>query len=99
LASVAGWCTGNFLNAMSSLFQINQWVSVFLGIIFLGTPTGVFQWLLLKRHLYRAKWWIVARTVSGGYIFPLTGIALVWLVERSRISDKRKDTDLLKIDI
>ena len=62
-----------------------------------GTVVGVLQWLLLRRRVARAGWWVLASTIgwvvavpAGGMTGPpgwaaygaITGTALVWLLRQ-----------------
>jgi len=48
---------------------------IILGVLF-GAVIGVFQWLVLRRHIDRAYWWIVATVAGLGLGAPLGIIAL-----------------------
>ena len=47
-----------------------------VSFIFLGLSIGVSQWLLLRRRLPRAGWWIVANVVGWGLLALIMGGAL-----------------------
>jgi hypothetical protein len=51
--------------------------TVFPGVVgaAFGTPFGIGQWLMLRRHLRRAGWWVLASSVGYGLVF-LAGASL-----------------------
>jgi hypothetical protein len=55
-------------------FGLSATIGTICGIVF-GVITGFFQWLVLRRYLSRAGWWIVASAVGWA-----VGIALGWIV-------------------
>jgi hypothetical protein len=55
-------------------FGLSATIGTICGIVF-GVITGFFQWLVLRRYLSRAGWWIVASAVGWA-----VGIALSWIV-------------------
>jgi hypothetical protein len=66
-----------------------------------GTSIGIMQWLVLRRQVYKAGWWVLANgvgfamfgfvnsvvsfVVSMVFVIAITGLVLVWLL-RERIS-------------
>ena len=68
------------------------------GVSIFGTVVGVLQWLVLRRQVPRAGWWVLASTVGWVVGLPLgdingppglgavygafTGTALVWLLRQ-----------------
>jgi hypothetical protein len=69
VATIVGWLLGVFLilipgwlNWTNSLFNLD------LAFIVMGLSIGVGQWLLLRRRLLRAGWWIGANVVSWGVL-------------------------------
>ena len=96
LASVVGWGVGGVV--LGPVFGV---VEPAFGLLVGGAAVGaiggavlgVLQWLVLRRQLARAGWWIVASTVGwavGGAAFGLVGGAvagfLQWLVLRRRLA-------------
>ena len=96
LASVVGWGVGGVV--LGPVFSV---VEPAFGLLVSGAAVGaiggaalgVLQWLVLRRQLARAGWWIAASTVGwavGGAAFGLVGGALAgflqWLVLRRRLA-------------
>ena len=87
----AGWCwvpCSAWLSRPSGLLVGGAAVGAIGGAVL-----GVLQWLVLRRQLARAGWWIEASTVGwavGGAAFGLAGGAvagfLQWLVLRRRLA-------------
>jgi WD40 repeat protein len=48
---------------------------ILLGILF-GIASGILQWLILRRHISRAYWWIAATAAGLGLGTPLGSFAL-----------------------
>jgi hypothetical protein len=68
-ATIGGWLLGilltmvpGWLNWTSQLFNFD------LAFIVMGLSIGVWQWLLLRRRLLRAGWWIGANVVGWGLL-------------------------------
>ncbi len=75
-----------------------------------GTVVGVLQWLVLRRQVARAGWWVLASTVGwvvggpvGGFVGwaalgavygAITGSVLVWLL-RQRLPDSDQPSAFL----
>jgi len=74
VATSAGWIAGYFI----TLFMLPE-EFVFLEGMVLGLTTGIAQWLILRRELHWAGWWIVFSIIgwiTGLTLFPgvlLTG--------------------------
>lgn len=71
--TIGGWLLGLFLtlipgwlNWTSSLFHLD------VAFIVMGLSIGVGQWLLLRRRLPRAGWWIVANVAGWGLLALIT---------------------------
>lgn len=78
----------------------------FGGVSLFGTVVGVLQWAVLRRHVPRASWWVVASTAGWGLGMPIgdivgppalgavygaiTGIVLVLLLRQR--DEKRSST-------
>jgi hypothetical protein len=75
LATTGGWLLGVLLILISG--WLNFWTSesfdVDLAFIVLGFSIGVGQWLLLRRRLPRAGWWIGANVVGWVLLGLITG--------------------------
>jgi len=64
LVTGLGW-----LSVMVSLQLMNFMLanlSILLGFPLIGALIGFFQWLLLRRHITQAAWWILASTLGWG---------------------------------
>jgi hypothetical protein len=77
---------------------VNADVGWVVGAALYGTVVGVLQWLVLRRQVARARWWVLASTVGwlvggplGGMVGwvglgaaygAITGTALVWLLRQ-----------------
>jgi hypothetical protein len=92
-ATAIGWTVGG---AIGSLVLPAE--SGILSAIFLGTATGLAQWVILRQEVHWAGWWPVVSAVAwmtGLTLFPapllvgvmpgaLTGIALALLMRYAR---------------
>ena len=67
LASTAGWMAGWGLD----LFAVPTELGMFSGVV-LGAATGMAQWMILRREVYWAGWWIVISALAW-----TTGLALI----------------------
>ncbi len=71
---------------------------VLLMTVLSGTPVAILQWILLRRYLHKARWWILARAIGGGILFPIsaavTSVALAWMVHYSRVADTPVTTEV-----
>ena len=65
VATGMGWVAGYFI----TLFALPQELEVLTGMI-LGLTTGIAQWLILRRELHWAGWWIIFSMI--GWITGLT---------------------------
>ena len=65
VATSAGWIAGYFI----TLFMLPQEFAFLEGLV-LGLTTGIAQWIILRRELYWAGWWIVFSII--GWITGLT---------------------------
>ena len=99
LASVVGWGVGGVV--LGPVFSV---VEPAFGLLVGGAAVGaiggaalgVLQWLVLRRQLARAGWWIVASTIGwavGGAAFGLVGGALAgflqWLSAAATVGASR----------
>jgi len=75
LATTGGWLLGALLIVISG--WLNFWTfeafDLDVAFIVLGLSIGVGQWLLLRRRLPRAGWWIGANVVGWGLLALITG--------------------------
>ena len=78
LATPGGWLLGVLLILISG--WLNFWTyeswDIDLAFILLGLSIGVGQWLLLRRRLSRAGWWIVASVAGWVLLGLVTGDSL-----------------------
>jgi hypothetical protein len=69
-----GWLTVVVsIQVVGALFQSGAFfnLGMILGFAWVGTCIGFFQWLLLRRHLRQAGWWIVASLL--GWVLAALG--------------------------
>jgi hypothetical protein len=85
LATFSGWTVG----CLIVFFEIPREFEIFVGVV-IGLTTGIAQWLILRRELHWAGWWIIFSVIgwiTGLVLLPgvmltgtmagaLTGIAL-----------------------
>ena len=74
LATVSGWFLGVLLIALPSWLGWRDAPLNNLDLIFLvmGLAIGISQWLLLRRRLARAGWWIAANLAGWGLVGLIT---------------------------
>ena len=74
LATTGGWLLGLFLILIPGWLNIWTYESFDLDLAFIvmGLSIGVGQWLLLRRHLPRAGWWVGANVVGWGLLGLIT---------------------------
>lgn len=65
VATSIGWIAGYFI----TLFMLPQELETFTGMI-IGLTTGFAQWMILRRELHWAGWWIIFSAI--GWITGLT---------------------------
>ena len=72
-ATIGGWLLGASLILMPGwLNPANAVLSLDLAFLIMGLFIGVGQWLLLRRRLPRAGWWIGANVVGWGVLALIT---------------------------
>jgi len=85
LATAMGWLMGFVVLSFSrggaiTFFRMvdvtNAPWAIDPAFIVMGLSIGVGQWLLLRRRLPHAGWWIVANVVGWGLVLPITGKSL-----------------------
>jgi hypothetical protein len=73
LATIGGWLLGMLLIAIPIwLHWTDGSINLDLAFILMGLGIGVGQWLLLRRLLPRASWWIGANVVGWGLLGLMT---------------------------
>jgi hypothetical protein len=89
LASGAGWLAGystNLLVAELAGDRLNPAVALFLPWFVIGLWSGLFEWLVLRRHYRRADAWIVVHGLAllvgalGWIVGSVCGGVLSWSV-------------------
>jgi hypothetical protein len=75
LATTGGWLLGALLIMISGWLNFWTTESFDLGLAFIviGLTIGVGQWLLLRRCLPRAGWWVVANVLGWGLLGLIIG--------------------------
>jgi hypothetical protein len=68
-AAVVAFGYSEVLKGLGSLAVLGWTVVVALG----GAVTGILQWLVLRRHVSRAGWWVLASTVGCGLGMAVMG--------------------------
>lgn len=98
LASSVGWAAGY---AMISILFPSE--SIVLPGAVIGATMGAMQWLVLRRWVYRAAWWIVISSLSwtigpilgapfvGAVVGAVTGFALELLLRHPRPKAQQAD--------
>ena len=70
LAFVAGWATGGILALFGIVGVAGGFILAFaVGGVLIGCVVGIIQWLILRRYVPRAGWWILASAVGSGVSF------------------------------
>ena len=82
LASILGWSLASPLGLTGDIL-VNGSIAVATG----GIGTGILQWLLLRRLISRAGWWVLASSVgiilagtTGCLVALIAGIDAGWVV-------------------
>lgn len=77
LATAAGWLFGILLVLMPDwLHWRNSYGDLDQVFLSLGLAIGIAQWLLLRRQLSQAGWWIAATVTGWGLLALVTGDTL-----------------------
>jgi hypothetical protein len=72
-ATIAGWLLGVFLTLIPGwLSWTNPLLNLDLAFVVVGLSIGVGQWLLLRRRLSQAGWWIGANVAGWGLLALIT---------------------------
>ena len=72
-ATIGGWLLGVFLTLIPDwLSWTNPLFNLDLAFMVMGLSIGVGQWLLLRRRLPRAGWWIGANIAGWGLLALIT---------------------------
>ena len=84
LATTVGWFSGFIVGSvggyavMEILPSYGNVALVAWGGVVLGAGVGIFQWLVLRRRVSRAGWWVLASILglAGGAVVGTTAVAL-----------------------
>lgn len=82
LAAGVAWIIGMLPSTLGDLTTINPVVliggGILLGVVFVAS-IGVAQWLVLRRYIQKAGWWVLANAVAWpmGVAVPFIGLAIV----------------------
>jgi len=78
LVTIGGWVLGALLIIISGWLKFWTYESfdIDLALILIGLSIGVWQWLLLRRRLPRAGWWVGANVLGWGLVGLITGDSL-----------------------
>ena len=80
LASMVGWAVGGYVGvAMGGGLSRGIIVTGYVGVTAGVTVAGALQWLVLRRQVARAGWWVVTGIVSGAVVGILV-VVLGWVV-------------------
>jgi len=73
LATTGGWLLGLLLFLLPNwLNWTNRSLNLDMMFILMGLAIGITQWLLLRRRLPQAGWWIAANVVGWGLLALIT---------------------------
>ncbi|MCL4867975.1 MAG: nucleoside hydrolase [Anaerolineae bacterium] len=73
LATTGGWLIGMLLFLIPDWpNQTNRFLNFGLIFFVIGLAIGIAQWLLLRRRLFQAGWWIAANVVGWGLLALIT---------------------------
>jgi len=81
LASTVGWLFGFFVGSVGGYAVMEilpSYALVAWGGVAEGAGVGIFQWLVLRRRVSRAGWWVLASILglAGGAVVGTTAVAL-----------------------
>lgn len=85
-ATALGWPLGfavvylAYVALPAALHAGSTW-SVVLALVWVGGATGLAQWLVLRRRILRAGWWILASALGGGLVGLIAGGVFTSLLE------------------
>ena len=78
LASTVGWAAGGYVGvAMGEGLSRGIIVTGYMGVAAGVTVAGALQWLVLRRQVARAGWWVVTGIMSGAVVGVLA-VGLGW---------------------
>ncbi len=83
LVSTLGWILGFGVLALADKFTenlvtsaIQPEVSALAFFLAAGASVGILQWLVLRRHMLQAGWWVLANVVGWGILGLIVGKSL-----------------------
>lgn len=82
LGAGVAWTIGMLPSTLGELITITPLVlvggGILLGVVFVAS-IGCAQWLVLRRHIQRAGWWVLANAIAWplGVAVPFIGLAMV----------------------
>jgi hypothetical protein len=83
LVSTLGWILGFGVLALADKFTenlvtgaIQPEVSALVFFLAAGASVGILQWLVLRRHMLQAGWWVLANVVGWGILGLIVGKSL-----------------------
>ncbi len=88
---------GSFFIILISKDKPGTFGEVAIILAFLGAILGLSQWLVIRRQLLGAGWWVIANAVGlalGPVILLTSGIALNWLLQRNGMRVPKIDREL-----
>jgi len=76
VASIAGYAAATALVWVSNSLRVTTFEGMWddaVGLLILGSAMGLPQWLVLRQHLSKAGWWVLASAL--GMVGYLVGVA------------------------
>ncbi|GAX37554.1 protein kinase domain-containing protein [Nodularia sp. NIES-3585] len=67
-------------------FGLNNWQ--YFALLH-GLIVGLGQWLVLRRLVHRSGWWVLTNVLGGWFCGLISGIVLVWLLQKPKTINKR----------
>lgn len=75
LANAVGWAGGW---AIMTAWDLDSSGSIAPSMLGMWTVIGLAQWLVLRRRVHKAGWWVLA-SFTGGLVAPVVGVGLAVL--------------------
>jgi hypothetical protein len=92
---LGGLVTGTIIFTLPS--NIAFYVGSTVAGVVTGTAIGVMQWLLLKRSVYKARWWILANIIGWTVGEVLLWAVIVGVMDGGRVTVNGVVTGLLEL--
>ena len=64
--------------------------TVVVGMVVRGAVVGTAQWLVLRRRLHRAGWWVLATALGGVGVGAIRGFVLITLLRHPRVTPPKE---------